>query len=106
VTESVVLWLVWLVGCVFASVFGFGEFPSHVLVTVISVVLSLVMWALVGWAVGRGSATARIVLVVVAVARALLSLGNSASTLLLVVLPAVAAVRLFLSTAHPFSTRR
>ncbi|WP_439689668.1 hypothetical protein ACRQ4C_00585 [Curtobacterium sp. SP.BCp] len=109
VTVSVVLWAVWLVGCVLASVIGFVEFPASALVTVISVVLSLVIWALVAWAVlrvWRGSATARIVLVVVAAARALLSIGDGASTLLLVALSAVAAVLLFLPAARPFFTRR
>ncbi|GGL11147.1 vacuolar-type H+-ATPase subunit I/STV1 [Curtobacterium luteum] len=109
VTISVVLWLVWLVGCVLASVVGFVEFPSSVLVTVVSVVLSLVVWGLVAWAVlrvSRGSATARIALVVVAVARALLSLGNGPSTLLLTALSAAAAVLLFVPAARPFFTRR
>jgi hypothetical protein len=46
------------------------------------------------------------VLVVVAVARALLSLGNGASTLLLVVLSALAAVLVFLPAARPFFVRR
>lgn len=108
-TISVVLWIVWLVGCVLASVIGFVEFPSSVLVTVVSVVLSVIVWALVAWAVlrvWRGSATARIVLVVVAGARALLSLGNGVSTLLLVVLSVAAAVLLFLPSARPFFTRR
>ncbi|WJY01013.1 hypothetical protein [Curtobacterium sp. 458] len=109
VTVSVVLWAVWLVGCVLASVIGFVEFPASALVTVISVVLSLVIWALVAWAVlrvRRGSATARIVLVVVAAARALLSIGDGASTLLLVALSAVAAVLLFVPAARPFFVRR
>ncbi|WP_141399126.1 hypothetical protein [Curtobacterium sp. 'Ferrero'] len=109
VTVSVVLWLVWLAGCVLASVVGFVEFPSTVLVTVVSVVLSLVVWGLVGWAVVRvrqGSATWRIVLVVVAAARALLSIGDGLSTVLLVALSAVAAVLLFLPSARPFFARR
>lgn len=109
VTVSVVLWVVWLAGCVLASVIGFVEFPASTLVTVVSVVLAAVVWALVAWAVvqvRRGSTTARIVLVVVAAARALLSIGDGVSTLVLVVLSAVAAVLLFVPSARPFFRRR
>lgn len=109
VTVSVVLWVVWLVGCVLASVIGFVEFPSSALVTGISVALSVVVWGAVAWAVARvwrGSRTARIVLVVVAAARALLSIGNGLSTLLLVALSIAAAVLLFVPAARGFFARR
>ncbi|WNY33112.1 hypothetical protein Q9Q99_12950 [Curtobacterium flaccumfaciens] len=70
VTVSFVLWLVWVVACIAATVLQFWRPDAAVdPAPVIAGIVALVLWALVTWAVFRtaaGSRVARIVLVVVA----------------------------------------
>jgi hypothetical protein len=110
VTVSFVLWLVWVAACVVATVLQFlaasdatGPAP------VAAAIVALVLWALVAWAVFRmaaGSRAARIVLVVVAAFRAVLSITGGELAVLTIALSVVAAVLLFLPTARPFFAPR
>ncbi|WP_123937128.1 hypothetical protein [Curtobacterium sp. PhB137] len=106
VTVSFVLWLVWVAVCLVATVLQFvAGTGGNALGTVLTVLVATVVWGLVGWAVVRtaaGSRVARIVLVVVAVARAVLSLTSGELGLLTIALSVVAAVLLFLPSARPF----
>jgi hypothetical protein len=106
VTVSVLLWAVWLVVgvastvVVFALGWGLPGFGG-----VVALVVSLVVWAAVVWAVLqvlRGSGTARFVLVVVAAFRAALSITTGGISLAMVLLSVVAAVLLFLPSVRPW----
>ncbi|WFR67557.1 hypothetical protein P9139_03300 [Curtobacterium flaccumfaciens] len=75
---------------------------------VLTIALSLVIWAVVAAAVVlllRGSAVARIVLVAVAALRAVLSITEGGPATALIVLSVVATVLLFLPSARPFFLR-
>lgn len=106
---SFVLWLVWVAVCLVATVLQFvAGTGGNALGTVLTVLVAIVVWGLVGWAVVRmaaGSRVARIVLVVIAVARAVLSLTSGELGLLTIALSVVAAVLLFLPSARPFFAR-
>lgn len=109
VTVSVVLWLVWVAVCLVATVLQFVAGTGDTGIgTLLTVVVAVVVWGLVGWAVVRmaaGSRVARIVLVVVAVFRAVLSLTSGELGLLTIALSVVAAVLVFLPSARPFFAR-
>ncbi|MFK4481732.1 MULTISPECIES: hypothetical protein [unclassified Curtobacterium] len=109
VTVSIVLWLLWVAVCLVATVLQFvAGADGNALGTVLTVLVAVAVWGLVGWAVVRtatGSRVARIVLVVVAVARAVLSITSGEVGLLTIALSVVAAVLLFLPSARPFFAR-
>jgi hypothetical protein len=109
VTVSFVLWLVWVAVCLVATVLQFVAGTATIGIgTVLTVLVAVVVWGLVGWAVVRmagGSRVARIVLVVVAAARAALSLTSGELGLLTIALSVVAAVLFFLPSARPFFAR-
>lgn len=106
VTVSFVLWLVWVAACVVATVLQFFATDAAVgQAPVLAGIVALALWALVTWAVFRmagGSRVARIVLVVVAAFRAVLSLTGGELAVLTIALSVVAAVLLFLPSARPF----
>ncbi|MFL0358322.1 hypothetical protein [Curtobacterium flaccumfaciens] len=106
VTVSFVLWLVWVAACVVATVLQFFATDAAVgQAPVLAGIVALALWALVTWAVFRmagGSRVARIVLVVVAAFRAVLSLTDGELAVLTIALSVVAAVLLFLPSARPF----
>ncbi|MBT1608659.1 hypothetical protein [Curtobacterium poinsettiae] len=110
VTVSFVLWLVWVVACIAATVLQFWTPDAAVgPAPVIAGIVALVLWALVTWAVFRtaaGSRVARIVLVVVAGFRAVLSITGGQLDVLTIALSVVAAVLLFLPTARPYFAAR
>jgi hypothetical protein len=106
VTVSFVLWLVWVAACIASTVLQFSATNAVTgRAPVLAGIVALVLWALVAWAVFRmaaGSRVARIVLVVVAAFRAVLSLTGGELAVLTIALSVVAAVLLFLPTARPF----
>jgi hypothetical protein len=109
VSIAVVLWAVWLVVGVLSTVLvsesGWGLTGTA---GVLTLVLAAVVWAVVAAAtilVLRGSAVARIVLVVVAALRAVLSITDGGVATALIVLSVVAAVLLFVPSARPFFRR-
>lgn len=110
VTVSFVLWLVWVAACVVATVLQFFATDAAVgQAPVLAGIVALALWALVTWAVFRmagGSRVARIVLVVVAAFRAVLSLTGGELAVLTIALSVVAAVLLFLPSARPFFASR
>jgi len=109
VTIAVVLWAVWLVVGVVATVVvtasGSGLTGAG---AVLAVALSCVLWAVVAAAVLlllRGSPVARIVLVAVAALRALLSISDGLLSTASILLSVVAVVLLFVPSARPFFRR-
>lgn len=109
VRTAVVLWAVWLVvgvaSTVVVTVSGAGLTGIG---GVLALLVSAVLWAAVAAAVVlllRGSGVARIVLVAIAVLRAVLSITDGGLATALIALSAVAAVLLFLPSARPFFRR-
>jgi hypothetical protein len=104
-----VLWAVWLVvGVVSTVVVSVSDPATTGVGVVLALVLGFVVWAAVAAAtvlVLRGSAVARIVLVAIAVLRAVLSVTDGGLSPALVLLSVVAAVLLFLPSARPFFRR-
>jgi hypothetical protein len=104
-----VLWAVWLVvGVVSTVVVSVSDPATTGAGVVLALVLGFVVWAAVAAAtvlVLRGSAVARIVLVAIAVLRAVLSVTDGGLSPALVLLSVVAAVLLFLPSARPFFRR-
>lgn len=109
VRTSVVLWAVWLVvGVVSTVVVSVSDPGTTGPGVVLALVLAFVVWAAVAAAtvlVLRGSAVARIVLVAIAVLRAVLSVTDGGVSAALILLSVVAAVLLFLPSARPFFRR-
>ncbi|MDP4332040.1 hypothetical protein Q7F20_01535 [Curtobacterium sp. A7_M15] len=109
VRTSVVLWGVWLVvGVVSTVVVSVSDPATTGAGVVLALVLAFVVWAAVAAAtvlVLRGSAVARIVLVAIALLRAVLSVTDGGLSPALVLLSVVAAVLLFLPSARPFFRR-
>jgi hypothetical protein len=108
VTIAVVLWAVWLVVGVLSTVLVATSDGLAGVGGVLTIALSLVIWAVVAAAVVlllRGSPVARIVLVAVAALRAVLSITEGGPAAVLVLLSVVAAVLLFLPSARPFFRR-
>ncbi len=108
VTIAVVLWAVWLVAGVLSTVLVATSDGLAGVGGVLTIALSLVIWAVVAAAVVlllRGSAVARTVLVAVAALRAVLSITEGGPATALILLSVVAAVLLFLPSARPFFRR-
>lgn len=109
VTVATVLWAVWLVvGVVSTVVVTVTDGDLTGIGAVLTLVLSLVVWAAVAAAVLlllRGSSVARIVLVAVAALRAVLSITDGPLSTALIALSVVAAVLLFVPSARPFFRR-
>lgn len=110
VTVSVALWALWLVvgvaSTVAISALGWG-LPGFG--GIVALVVSLVIWAAVVWAVLRvlrGSSTARWVLVVIAAFRAALSITTGGISLVLLAVSVAAAVLLFVPSVRPWFRRR
>lgn len=103
------LWALWLVvGVVSAVLVSVSVWRLTGAEGVLAIVLSFVIWAVVAAAVIlllRGSAVARIVLIVVAALRAALSFTDGGLAPALILLSVVAAVLLFLPSARPFFRR-
>lgn len=109
VRTAVVLWAVWLVvGVVSTIVVTVSGDGLTGVGGVFALLLSAVLWAAVAAAIVlllRGSGVARIVLVAIAVLRAVLSVTDGSLATALIALSAVAAVLLFLPSARPFFRR-
>jgi hypothetical protein len=109
VTVAIVLWAVWLVvGVVATVVVTVTDGALTGIGAVLTLALSLVVWAAVAAAVLlllRGSSVARIVLVAVAALRAVLSVTDGPLSTALIALSIVAAVLLFVPSARPFFRR-
>ncbi|MGN8050334.1 hypothetical protein ACTJKO_11675 [Curtobacterium sp. 22159] len=108
VTVAIVLWAIWLVVGVLATVLVSTSDGLTGIGGVLVVVLSFVVWAVVAAAVVlllRGSAVARIVLVAVAALRAVLSITEGGVSLVLIAISVAAAVLLFVPSARPFFRR-
>jgi len=108
VTIAAVLWAVWLVAGVLSAVLVATSDGLAGVGGVLTIALSLVIWAVVAAAVVlllRGSAVARTVLVAVAALRAVLSITEGGPATGLILLSVVAAVLLFLPSARPFFRR-
>lgn len=108
VTIAIVLWALWLVAGVLSTVLIATSDGLAGVGGVLTIALSLVVWAVVAAAVVlllSGSPVARIVLVAVAALRAVLSITEGVPATVLVLLSVVAAVLLFLPRARPFFRR-
>ncbi|MBT2502197.1 hypothetical protein [Curtobacterium sp. ISL-83] len=107
VTVSFALWLVWIAACVIATVLQFTT-PTADLGALPAFLVALVVWGLVTWAAFRmaaGSSTARIVLVVIAVFRAVVSLTSGDLAIATIALSIAAAVLCFLPSVRPYFRR-